>query len=133
MIRNVSFAFAIVLTTSVTIFAQDWTEFQNIQDGFKIDFPGQPKVTETTWTSEYGYKLPARVYNAERGKERYSMTVVDYNAIEQQGIERRKNCPAGAEPCIDSPRGKRFEVRAARTIVFRSKPSRGSTCIANAR
>ncbi len=30
------------------------------------------------------------------------MTVVDYNPIEQQGIERRKNCPAGAEPCIGS-------------------------------
>jgi hypothetical protein len=99
--RVVPLASVLVLAAGVA-FAQDWTEFQNVQDGFKIDFPGQPKVTETTWTSEYGYKLPARVYNAERGRERYSMTVVDYNAIEQQGIERRKNCPAGAEPCIGS-------------------------------
>jgi hypothetical protein len=102
VMRTVSFIFALVLTVSGPAFAQDWSEYQNIPDGFKIDFPGQPKITETTWTSEYGYKLPARVYTAERGKERYSMTVVDYNPIEQQGIERRKNCPAGAEPCIGS-------------------------------
>jgi hypothetical protein len=92
----------LLLFLSGSAFAQEWTEYQNIQDGFKVDFPGQPKSTETTWTSEYGYKLPARIYSAERGKERYSMTVVDYNPIEQQGTERRKNCPAGAEPCIGS-------------------------------
>ena len=100
--RMVSFVFGLVLAASGLASAQDWSEYQNIPDGFKIDFPGQPKMTETTWTSEYGYKLPARVYTADRGKERYSMTVVDYNPIQQQGIERRKNCPAGAEPCIGS-------------------------------
>ena len=100
--RDLSFAFALLFGLAGIAAGQDWADYQNIQDGFKIDFPGQPKVTETTWTSEYGYKLPARVYAAERGKERYSMTVVDYNPIEAQGIERRKNCPAGAEPCIGS-------------------------------
>ena len=100
--RRIAFVFALVLSGSGLVFAQDWSEYQNIQDGFKIDFPGQPKVTETTYKSEYDYTLPAHVYSAERGKERYSMTVVDYNAIEAQGIERRKNCPAGAEPCIGS-------------------------------
>ena len=100
--RRIAFVFALVLSASGLVFAQDWSEYQNIQDGFKIDFPGQPKVTETTYKSEYDYTLPAHVYSAERGKERYSMTVVDYNAIEAQGIERGKNCPAGAEPCIGS-------------------------------
>src|SRR6266567_6060195 len=100
--RTASFTCGLLLAISGVAAAQDWTEYQNIQDGFKVDFPGQPKIAETTWTSEYGYTLPARVYSAERGKERYSMTVVDYNPIEQMGIERRKNCPAGAEPCIGS-------------------------------
>lgn len=100
--RTLSFAVVLVLSMAGGAAAQDWAEYQNIQDGFKVDFPGQPKITETTWKSEYDYTLPARVYTAERGKERYSMTVVDYNPIEQQGIERRKNCPAGAEPCIGS-------------------------------
>src|SRR5258707_12711617 len=97
--RTASFAFALLLATSGVAAAQDWTEYQSVQDGFKVDFPGQPKITETTWTSEYGYKLPARVYSADRGKERYSMTVVDYNPTEPKGIERRKKCPAGEGPC----------------------------------
>ena len=100
--RTVSFVFGLMLAMPALAGAQDWAEYQNVQDGFKVDFPGQPKVTTTTWKSEYDYTLPARVYTAERGRERYSMTVVDYNVIEPQGIERRKNCPAGAEPCIGS-------------------------------
>jgi uncharacterized membrane protein YgcG len=100
--RTASVAFMLILAMCEVAAAQDWTEYQNIPDGFKIDFPGQPKSTQTTWKSEYDYTLPAHVYSAERGKERYSMTVVDYNPIEQMGIERRKNCPAGAEPCIGS-------------------------------
>ena len=27
------------------------------------------------------------------------MTVIDYRTLEQQGLERAKQCPAGAEPC----------------------------------
>lgn len=118
--RTASFTFVLLLAMSEVGAAQDWTEYQNLQDGFKVDFPDQPKITETTWTSEYGYKLPARVYTAERGKERYSMTVVDYSPIEAQGIERRKNCPAGAEPCIGSdisgPGYWRHDIRGA--IVY---------------
>ena len=52
--RTGPFAFALLLAIPVLATAQDWTEYQNIQDGFKVDFPGQPKITETTWTSEYG-------------------------------------------------------------------------------
>jgi hypothetical protein len=100
--RTALLVFTSLLSMPGLAAAQDWTEYQNDQDGFKVDFPGQPKVATTTWKSEYDYMLPARVYTAERGRERYSMTVVDYNPIEQQGIERRKNCPAGAEPCIGS-------------------------------
>src|SRR4029453_5664657 len=81
LMRMVSFVFTLVLAASGLALAQDWSEYQNIQDGFKIDFPGQPKISETTWTSEYGYKLPARVYTAERAKQRYSLTIVAYNPI----------------------------------------------------
>jgi len=83
----------------------EWTEYQNIPDGFKVNFPGQPTVTESTWTSEYEYTLPARVYRAARGGERYSVTVVDYAPIAPQGSERFKKCPAGAETCIGSDLG----------------------------
>ena len=47
------------------------------------------------------YTLTARVYSAERGQERYSVTVVDYSSLEQQGIERWKACPPGNAQCRD--------------------------------
>ena len=79
--------------------AQEWTEYVNTQEGFKVDLPGQPKVTETTWKSQMEYILPARVYSADRGREHYSITVVDYTPIEQLGIERAKTCPPGNAQC----------------------------------
>ena len=93
---------ALTLFLSAPAFAQEWTEFVSREDGFEINFPGQPNVEETTYLSEYDYTLPARMYSAERGRERYSMTVVDYNGIEQMGEERVKGCPPGAEPCHGS-------------------------------
>ena len=99
--RTVSFIFALLLTVSRPAFAQDWSEYQNIPDGFKIDFPGQPKITETTWTSEYGYKLPARVYTAERGKERYSIPTffnLDYALHQLVGhseLQAQGSAPSG--------------------------------------
>jgi hypothetical protein len=44
-----------------------------------VSFPGQPAVKEISYQGERGTPLPARVYSAERGgRERYSVTVVDY-------------------------------------------------------
>lgn len=90
---------ALVLAISAPAAAQEWDEYVNIPDGFKVNFPGQPKVTETTWTSQLNYKLPARVYSAEKGRERYSLTVVDYTPIEQMGVERAKTCVPGNANC----------------------------------
>jgi hypothetical protein len=81
------------------VFAQEWDQYTNLQDGFRINFPGQPKVTQDTWTSQLNYKLPMKVYSAEKGQERYSVTVIDYAPIEQMGIERAKTCPAGNQNC----------------------------------
>jgi hypothetical protein len=44
---------ALVLAMSGTSFAQEWTEFVSREDRFTITFPGQPTVTETTWTSQF--------------------------------------------------------------------------------
>jgi hypothetical protein len=110
-------AVGLVLATSLPAAAQEWTEFQSIPDGFKTVFPGQPRVSQTTWTSEFGYTLPAKVFSAERNGERYSVTVVDYNPIEAQGAARRAACPPGAEPCIGSdlsgPGYWRHDIRGA--------------------
>ena len=101
MVRATTLVFAFVLSMAGSAVAQEWTEYQNIQDGFKVVFPGQPKVAETTWKSEFDYILPARVYSAERGRERFSVTVVDYTPLEQQGIARWKACPPGNSQCRD--------------------------------
>ena len=62
-------------------------------------FPAQPTVKDITWMSQQDFKLPGRAYSVDKGKEHYSVTVVDYSGIEQMGIERVKTCPAGAPLC----------------------------------
>ena len=97
--RTATFVCILLLCVSGTAAAQEWTEYVDTQNGFKLNFPGQPKVTETTWTSQMNYTLPGRVYSAEKGRERYSLTVVDYGGLEQQAIERSKTCPPGNAQC----------------------------------
>ena len=97
--RTTVLVFALMLSVSGAAAAQEWELYVSTQDGFKVDFPGQPKVTATTWKSEYDYMLPARVYSVDKGREHYSMTVVDYNGIQQMGMERSAKCPPGAETC----------------------------------
>jgi hypothetical protein len=94
------FSIALMLSVSGSLFAQEWIEFASREDRFTCNFPSQPKVTPTTYKSERGADLPARIYSVTQGQSRYSVTVVDYNAIEKILTEKAKTCPAGAEPCL---------------------------------
>ena len=94
-----AFALVLLLSTPCVAVAQEWQEFTSLEDGFRLNFPGQPKITTISWTSQLNYVLPGRVYSAEKGPERYSITVVDYSSIEQQGVERAKSCPPGNANC----------------------------------
>jgi hypothetical protein len=98
-------AFVMGLLVAGSASGQEWIEYQNNEDGFKVVFPYQPKITETAWATEQGYVLPARVYSAESNGGRYSMTVVDYTGIERLGMERSEKCPVGAETCQGQPAG----------------------------
>jgi len=98
----------LLLVTSAS--AQEWDNFQFVEDGFEVNFPGRPQMENTTWVSQYGYTLPAHIYRATRGAERYSVTVVDYRDIEKQGVERSKKCPPGAEPCIGTQDGRQGAI-----------------------
>jgi hypothetical protein len=60
-------------------------------------------VSETTWVSQFGAILPARVYSVTRGQSRYSATVVDYNPIERLLVERSRSCPPGSNTCQGIP------------------------------
>ena len=90
-----------LLLTPALAGAQEWQDYVFRQDGFTINFPSQPKITETKWQSQLRYVLPARVYSAEKGQERYTVTVVDFTPLQQQGIERWKACPPGNAQCRD--------------------------------
>ena len=97
--RARALAFAFLLSIPALASAQEWEEYTSLQDGFRLNFPGQPKVSEISWTSQLNYVLPGRVYSAEKSGEKYSLTVVDYSTITQQGIDRAKSCPPGNANC----------------------------------
>jgi hypothetical protein len=72
-----------VLLAARPVLAQDWDEYENREDRFTVPAPGQPKVDAIVWDSEYGAKFPGHVYTWTQGKNRYSVTVVDYNDAEK--------------------------------------------------
>ena len=77
----------------------DWEEIVSQEERFTAIFPGHPAIQETTWFSQFGAVLPARVYSMSEGQSRYSVTVVDYNPIERLLVERSRSCPQGANTC----------------------------------
>ena len=79
---------AIVVTLASPAFAQEWNEFTSRMDRFTVNVPGQPKVQEITWPSEYGAVFPGRVYTVEQGANKYSITVIDYTDAERIHAER---------------------------------------------
>jgi hypothetical protein len=98
--RSISLlAAAAILSLSGSSAAQEWIEFASTQDRFTLNFPGQPQIEDTTYTSEYGAALAARVYRAENDFHGYSMTVVDYRPLERILTEKSVACPPGAETC----------------------------------
>ena len=88
---------ALILFAAPSASGQDWAEFVSRADGFRVNFPGQPAVSTTTFKSEYGADLPARVFTVISGRERYSMTVVDYSPIEAILTAKSKQCPPFAD------------------------------------
>ena len=91
----------LVLTVPASAVAQDWTEFASREDRFTCNFPGKPAITETTWKSEYGADLKGRVYAAQSGQSRYTVTAIDYSPVEKILTEKAKTqCAVAAETCI---------------------------------
>ena len=92
-------AAVVVMLVAPPVSAQEWIEYVSRQDRVTANFPGEPTVTETTYVSQFGAALPARVYAATQGASRYSLTVVDYRDIERILEEKARSCPEGAETC----------------------------------
>ena len=95
--RHVAICALLMLLPTGAALGQEWVEFTSIEDGFRIAFPGRPQVQNTTYPSQYGYTLPAKVYSVTSGSQRYSLTVVDFRGIQPQAIA--KACPKGPDTC----------------------------------
>ena len=65
--RMAAIVAAILVTIATSAFAQEWAEFVSRDDRFTANFPGTPQVTQTTYKSQFGADLPARVYSATQG------------------------------------------------------------------
>ncbi len=62
-------AVTLLISLSAPASAQEeWIEYVSKEDRFTSNFPGQPRVTQTTYMSQYGAELPARGTALSRGK-----------------------------------------------------------------
>jgi len=100
--------------------SQDWSQYLAFEDFFSINFPGEQKVRETTYTTEYGLALPARVYTAEDEFGTYSVTAVDWSEAVELHEELYEACQAatgdlrgGDNPGICSTDQARNEIQGA--------------------
>ncbi len=87
-----------VLLVAATLHAQEWSTYSNRIDRFEVNFPGQPKVEEIKWPSEYGAVFPGRVYSVEQSGSRYSVTVIDYTDAERIHAARTNHTEADSLP-----------------------------------
>jgi hypothetical protein len=93
-----------ILFVATHSFAQEWTEYVSPTDFFAVNFPGQPKVEQITYQSEYGITVPGRIYSVEKDGARYSLTVIDFTNGKQKHEEKFKACRAGegeGDQCMD--------------------------------
>ena len=89
-----AFAVLLSLVSVAPAFAQEFKEWTSEEDMFAANFPGEPLVTNIIWETEYGAKLPARVYTVTLpGPRIHSVTVINYNPVRQILSEQAKACP----------------------------------------
>jgi hypothetical protein len=101
---------AFVLLMSAPAFGQEWIEYVSRTDLFSVNFPSQPEVKEISWETEYGLTLPGHVHVNVDGKNRYSVTVIDYNNIEKLHAKRLEGCAKYPNLCNNPYNG---ELRGA--------------------
>jgi hypothetical protein len=104
-------SFVVVFLLSVgTSFAQEWRTFTSQKDRFSVNLPGEPVVTDIIWETEYGGKLPGRVYTLKQARNTYSVTVVDYNPLRAQQEAKAKDCERGVGAlCLGDTAGRRID------------------------
>ena len=77
---------------SMSGYAQQWSHYLGFDDRFSVDFSTEPSIDETTYESEYGLTLPARIYTAEDDFGTNSVTAVDWSEAEALHAEAHEAC-----------------------------------------
>jgi hypothetical protein len=90
---------ALILCIASPSFGQEWIEYYSRADFFLVNLPGEPKVQDITYPTEYGITLPGHVHVYENGGTRYSVTVVDYANVQRIHAERVKGCKGYPNTC----------------------------------
>lgn len=108
--RLISLVPAFVLFIAGPASAQEWIEYVNKDDLFSVNFPTQPEVKDITWSTEYGITLPGHLYVSLDGANRYSVTVVDYNNVQEIHAKRLEGCKLYPNLCNNPYNG---ELRGA--------------------
>src|SRR2546422_2036513 len=98
--------------------AQNWSDYTSKTDFFHVNFPGEPRVKDITYQTEYGITLPGHVYSVENGPNRYSVTVVNYADAEKIHTARAEQCRKNGGEGDACGNGFRGDVQGA--IVYAS-------------
>lgn len=61
----------------------EWIEYSNREDRFAVNLPGQPTTRDITYQPQRGKPLRGRVYTVQNGRQRYSVTVVDFTSVRE--------------------------------------------------
>ena len=80
---------AVLLVASAPVLAQGWSEYRNTEEGFLVNMPGEPRAETIRYTTESGASVPARLFFAAEGMNRYTMTVVNLlsSAVDDDGTK----------------------------------------------
>ena len=80
---------ALFLLASAPVFAQGWAEYRNTEEGFLVNMPGEPRSETIRYTTQSGASVPARLFFAPDGMNRYTMTVVNLSssAVDDDGTK----------------------------------------------
>jgi hypothetical protein len=86
---QVFFAGAVLCCAAPSWAQGEWITYTSMEDNFRVHVPGEFTIEETTWDSEYGAVMPARIYLYEHGDgSTYKVTVVDYTDAQRLHAER---------------------------------------------
>lgn len=84
---------AFVVLASAPVLAQGWAEYRNTEEGFLVNMPGEPRAETIRYATQSGASVPARLFFAAEGMNRYTMTVVNLSssAVDDDGAKAMAN------------------------------------------